>query len=106
MCFYVPAVPKSTRYWVLKNMLHWKHKSEFRLFSLIMFSTRRIFFSPASWILSKKKNSKMLHLEHNLYGAEIWTLLKVDQRHTESSEMCCWRKMEIIWTESVKSDEE
>jgi len=41
-------------------------------------------------------------LQHNLYGDEIW---KVDRRHTESFEMCCWRKMEIIWTESVKNEE-
>ena len=47
----------------------------------------------------------MLHLQQNLYGAEISTFWKVDQRHTESFGMCCWRKIEIIWNESVKNEE-
>jgi len=31
-----------------------------------------------------------------LYGAEIWTLRAVDQKHLESFEMWCWRRMEKI----------
>jgi len=38
----------------------------------------------------------MLHLEHSLYGAETWTLRAVDQKHRESYEMWCWRRMEKI----------
>jgi hypothetical protein len=35
-----------------------------------------------------------------LYGAETWTLLKVDQKYLESFEMWCWRRMEkISWTD-------
>ena len=28
----------------------------------------------------------MLHLEHSLYGAEIWILRKIDQKYLKSSE--------------------
>jgi hypothetical protein len=28
-----------------------------------------------------------------LYGAETWTLRAVDQKHLESFEMWCWRRM-------------
>jgi hypothetical protein len=31
-----------------------------------------------------------------LYGAETWTLWAVDQKHLESFEMWCWRRMEKI----------
>jgi hypothetical protein len=38
-----------------------------------------------------------------LYGAETWTLRAVDQKHLESFEMWCWRRMEkIIWTDHVR----
>jgi hypothetical protein len=30
-----------------------------------------------------KQSSKMLHLEHTLYGAERWTLWRVDQKYVE-----------------------
>jgi hypothetical protein len=42
----------------------------------------------------------------DLYGAETWTLRKVDQKYLESFEMWCWRRMEkIIWTDRVGNDE-
>ena len=31
-----------------------------------------------------------------LYGAEAWTLRATDQKHLESFEMWCWRRMEKI----------
>jgi len=35
-----------------------------------------------------------------------WTLWKVDQKHLESFEMCCWRRMETIsWTDRVRNEE-
>ena len=41
-----------------------------------------------------------------LYGAETWTLWAVDQKHLESSEMWCWRRMEkISWTDHVRNEE-
>jgi len=39
-----------------------------------------------------------------LYGAETWTLLAGDQKHLESFEMWCWRRMEkISWTDHVRN---
>jgi len=41
-----------------------------------------------------------------LYGAETWMLRAVDQKHLESFEMWCWRRMgKIIWTEHVRNEE-
>jgi hypothetical protein len=41
-----------------------------------------------------------------LYGAETWTLTKVDQQYLESFEMLCWRRMEkISWTVRVRNEE-
>jgi hypothetical protein len=45
----------------------------------------------------------MLHLEYSFIGAETWTLRAVDQKHLESFEMWCWRRMEnISWTDHVR----
>jgi hypothetical protein len=39
-----------------------------------------------------------------LCGAETWTLRAVDQKHLESFEMWCWRRMEnISWTDHVRN---
>jgi hypothetical protein len=69
---------------------------------------------------NKKKNlftSKLdLHLRKKLvkcyiwsvvfYGAETWTLRAVDQKHLESFEMWCWRRMEnISWTDYMRNEE-
>jgi hypothetical protein len=41
-----------------------------------------------------------------LYGAETWTLRKVDQKYLESFEMWCCRRMEkISWTNHVRNEE-
>ena len=41
-----------------------------------------------------------------LYGAETWTLRAVVQKHLESFEIWCWRRMEKInWTYRVKNEE-
>ena len=41
-----------------------------------------------------------------LYGAETWTLRKVDQKCLGSFEMWCWRRMEkIIWADRVRNKE-
>ena len=37
-------------------------------------------------------------------GAEIWTLQSVDRGCLESYEMCCWRRMEIGWTDRVRNE--
>ena len=41
-----------------------------------------------------------------LYGAEMWTLQKVDQKYLKSLEMWCWRRMEnISWNDYVRNEE-
>ena len=41
-----------------------------------------------------------------VYGAEIWTLRAVDQKHLESFEVWCWRRLEkISWTDHVRNEE-
>jgi hypothetical protein len=41
-----------------------------------------------------------------LYGAETWSLRKGDQKHLESFEMWCWRRMEkISSTDRVRNEE-
>jgi hypothetical protein len=41
-----------------------------------------------------------------LYGAERWTLRKIDQKYLESFEMWCWRRMEkISWTDRVRNED-
>jgi hypothetical protein len=40
------------------------------------------------------------------YGAETWILRAVHQKHLESFEMWCWRRMEkISWTDQVRNEE-
>jgi hypothetical protein len=41
-----------------------------------------------------------------VYGAETWTLRKLDQKCLESFEMWCWRRIDkISWTDRVKNEE-
>jgi len=48
----------------------------------------------------------MLHLGHSLYGAETWMLQAVNQKHLESFEVWCWRRIEkISWTNHVRNEE-
>ena len=54
----------------------------------------------------RKKLGKCYIWSIALYGAEIWTLRAVDQKHLESSEMRSWRRMEkISWTDLVRNEE-
>jgi hypothetical protein len=54
----------------------------------------------------RKKLVKCYTWSIALYGAETWTLRAVDQKHLESFEMWCWRRMEgISWTDHVRNEE-
>jgi hypothetical protein len=54
----------------------------------------------------RKKLTKCYIWSVALYGAETWTLRKVDQKYMESFEMLCWRRMDkISWTDSVRNEE-
>jgi hypothetical protein len=40
------------------------------------------------------------------YGAETWTLRKVDLKYLEGSEIWCWRRREeSSWTDRVRNEE-
>jgi len=56
--------------------------------------------------LVRKKLVKCYIWNIALYGAETWTFRAVDQKHLESFEMWCWRRMEkISWTDRVRNEE-
>jgi len=57
-------------------------------------------------VLKFKEDSEVLHLEHSFYGAETWTLRKVDEKHLESFGMWFWRTLKKInWIDPVRSEE-
>jgi len=69
------------------------------------FNKRALFTSTLDLKL-KKKLIKCYIWSITLYGAETWTIRAVDQRHLESFEMWCWRRMErIIWIDPVRNEE-
>ncbi|PNF29589.1 hypothetical protein B7P43_G01947 [Cryptotermes secundus] len=53
----------------------------------------------------RKKLVKCYIWSMALYGAETWTLRAVDQKHLESFEMSCWRRMEKkSWSDYVRNE--
>jgi hypothetical protein len=58
--------------------------------------TRKKTFHQQIGLKFKDETSEVLHLERFFYGADTWTLRKVDQKCLESFEMRCWRRMEKI----------
>jgi hypothetical protein len=67
--------------------------------------TRTGLFTNKTDLELRKKLAKCYIWCIALYDAEIWTLRAVDQKHLESSEMWCWRRMEISWTDHVRNEE-
>jgi hypothetical protein len=54
----------------------------------------------------RKKLVKCLVWSIALYGAETWTFRAMDQKHLESFEVLCWRRMEkISWTDHVRNED-
>jgi hypothetical protein len=54
----------------------------------------------------RKKLEKCFVWSIAFYDTETWTLQEVDQKHVESFEMWCWRRMEnISWTDHVRNEE-
>jgi hypothetical protein len=50
--------------------------------------------------------NKLLKLSVASYGAQTWTLRKIDQKYLESFETWCRRRMEkISWTDCVRNEE-
>jgi hypothetical protein len=65
---------------------------------------KKTLFTIALDLELRKKLVKCYIWSIALYGAETWTLRAVDQKHLESSEMWCWRRMEkISWTDHVRN---
>jgi len=70
------------------------------------FNKKRALFTSTLDLKLRKKLVKCYMWSIALYGAETWTLrtLIVDQKHLESFEMWCWRRMEISWTDHVRHE--
>jgi len=58
------------------------------------FNKERILFNSKLDLELRKKLVKCYIWSIAFYGAENWTLRALDQKHLESFEMWCWRKME------------
>jgi hypothetical protein len=69
------------------------------------FNKKKTLFTSKLDLSLRKKLVKCYIWSIALYGAEMWTLQKVDQKYLESFEMWCWRRMEISWTNRVRKEE-
>jgi hypothetical protein len=70
------------------------------------FNKKKNIFTTKLDLNLRKKLVKCYIWSMVLYGAETWTLRAVDQKHLESFEMWCWRRMEkISWTDHVRNEE-
>ena len=69
------------------------------------FNKKRTLFTSTLDLELRKKLVKCYVWSIALYGAETWTLRAVDQKHLESFEMWCWRRMKkIICTDHVSNE--
>ena len=70
------------------------------------FNKKKALFTSTLDLEMRKKRVKCYIWSIALYGAETWTLRAVDEKHLESFETWCWRRMEkISWNEHVKNEE-
>jgi hypothetical protein len=70
------------------------------------FNKKKNLFTSKMELNLRKKLVKCYIWSIALYGAETWTLRKIDQKYLESFEMWCWRRMEVIsWTDRVRNEE-
>jgi len=68
------------------------------------FNNKRTFFTSTLDLELRKNLVKCYVWSIALYGNETWALRAVDQKHLESFEMWCWRRMEkISWTDHVRN---
>jgi len=71
-----------------------------------IFNKNRARFASTLDLELRKKLVKCYIWSIALYGAETWTPRAVDQKHLESFEMWCWRRMgKIIWADHVRNEE-
>ena len=70
------------------------------------FNKKRTLFTRTLNLELRKKLVKCYVWSIALYGAETWTLRAVDQKHLESFEVWCWRRMEkISLTDHVRNED-
>jgi len=70
------------------------------------FNKRKLLFTSKLGLNVMKNLVQFYIWNIALYGAETWTLQKVDEKYLESFEMWCWRRMEkVSWTERVNNKE-
>ena len=70
------------------------------------FNKKRTLFTSTLDLELTKKLMKCYVWSTALYGVETWTLRAVDQKHLESFEMWCSRRMEkITWTDHVRNED-
>jgi hypothetical protein len=55
--------------------------------------------------LRSKKLAKCYIWSIAVSSVEAWTFRRADQKHLESFEMWCWRRMEISWTDRVRNED-
>jgi hypothetical protein len=60
------------------------------------FNKKRAIFTSKMDLELRKKLVKRYIWSIALYGVETWTLWPVDQKHLQTFEMWCWRRMEKI----------
>ena len=68
------------------------------------FNRKKTLFTSKLYLHLGKKLVKSYVQYITLYGAETWTLRKVDQKHAKSFKMC-WKRMETSWTDCVRYEE-
>ena len=70
------------------------------------FNKKKNLFTSKLDVNLRKKLMKCYVWSIALCGAGTWTLRATDQKHLESFEMWCWRRMEkISWTDHVRNEE-
>jgi len=70
------------------------------------FNKKGALFTSTLDVKLRKKLVKCYIWSVAFYGAETFTLRAANQKHLESFEMWCWRRIEkISWTEHVKNEE-
>jgi hypothetical protein len=69
------------------------------------FNKKRALFTSKMDLELRKKLVKCYIWSIALYVAETWTFWIADQKHLESFEMWCWRRIEMIsWTKHVRNE--
>ena len=68
------------------------------------FNKQMAFFTRTLDLKLRKKLVKCYIWSIALYGAEAW-MLRADQKHLESFETWCWRRVEISWSDHARNEE-